>query len=181
MNRAHPAPPDARIPPAGAIGRVGKLAAGAFQLAFVYAVLTHLAPILRVAPAEGAFWVLVAGAFWLVEPTVNLGGIRERTSGSRARWWVVAALVLVAVAGRAVSGRWWSLPAAGFAVAVAVIVHGYMGLSHVASSVIGFPGCELRALAYLVGRARGKTSTFAACPGAWTPLDRWEARIRHRA
>ncbi len=168
------------IPPAGVVGRIGKLGAGAFQLLFVYAVLTHLAAIVRVPPTEGAFWVLVLGAFWLVAPAVNLGAIRERTSGTRTRWWLMVAFAAVAAGGHAMWGTWWSLPTACFAVAVAVIIHGYMGLSHLASAVLGFPGCELRALAYVVGRARGETTTFVACSGAWTPLDRFEARVRHR-
>ncbi len=180
MNPPLPAGHGAAIPPAGVVGRIGKLAAGAFQLLFVYAVTTHLSEILRVPPTEGAFWVLVAGAFWLVAPAVNLGAIRERTSGTRARWWLIVAFAVFAAGGHAMWGTWWSLPTACFAVAVAVIVHGYMGVSHIASAVLGFPGCELRALAYVVGRARGGTTTFVACPGAWTPLDRMEARLRHR-
>ncbi|HEX8724528.1 MAG TPA: hypothetical protein VF737_03955 [Gemmatimonadaceae bacterium] len=93
-----------RLPPAGALGRAGKLAVGALQLSFVYAIATHLAGILRVVPPVGGFWVFIAWAFWLVAPTVNLGAIRERTSGSRARRWAVGAFVLITIAGRTVSG-----------------------------------------------------------------------------
>jgi hypothetical protein len=57
-------------------------------------------------------------------------------------------------------------------------VHGYVGLSHVVAAILGLPGCELRMLAYFVAKARGAPAPLAACPGVWTPLDRWEARRR---
>ena len=165
------------MPPASVIGRVGKFAVGAFQLSFVYAVAAHLASIVHTPPANG-FWIFVVWAFWLVAPAVNIGLIHERTLGSRPRWWVAAVFLVIVGVGHLVTGTWWSLPVAVSVITFAVVIQAYVGLSHVASAVLGFPGCELRALAYLLARAHGAESSFAACPGAWTPLDHWEARVR---
>lgn len=171
----------AAMPPAGVASRVGKLVIGAAQLWFVYAVATHLSHILHIAPNGVGFWIFVGWALWLVGPVANIGLIRQRTIGSRTRWWAIAALVVLAAAGQAVLRDWWWLPTAVFTVGVTVLVHLYVGLCHFVSGVTGFPGCELRALAYLVGRLRGRQSTFSTCSGVWTPIDRWEVRLRHRA
>lgn len=180
MNASPGAPRDARIPPAGVIGRVGKLAVGGIQLAIVYSVATHAASIVRTPPINTGFWIMVAWALWLIPPVANLGLVRERALGSRPRGWTITAFIVTAAIGWVAYRTVWSPPAAMFTVAVALLVHGYVGLCHVASAALGFPGCELRALAYVVGRARGERSTFAACRGAWTHLDRWEAGLRHR-
>lgn len=169
-----------RIPPAGMVGRVGKAVAGLFQLLFVYLVLTHFAGILRKPPTSGAFWIMAAGAAWLTPEVVNIGLLREHALGRRPLMWVVAVFLLVGASGWVIWSRPWSPVAAVFVAGLAVVVHGYMGASHLASALIGFPGCELRALAWAVGRARGDTTTFTPCPGLWTPLDRWEARLRGR-
>ena len=181
VNASPSAAPDARIPPAGVIGRVGKLAVGAFQLSFAYSVASQVASIMRAPPHSAVFWAMVAAAVWLIPMVANLGLLRERALGSRPRWWVVAAFLVVAGTGWVVSRTLWSPPAAAFTIAVVVLVHGYVGVCHIASAALGFPGCELRALAYLVGRARRAEFAFAPCPGIWTPLDRWEARVRRRS
>jgi len=111
----------------------------------------------------------------------NLGLVRERALGSRPRWWIGAAFLVVVVIGWIAFQTIWSPPVAVFIVSIAGVVHGYVGLCHIASATLGFPGCELRATSYVVHRARGESATFAPCPGVWTPLDRWEARMRHGA
>jgi hypothetical protein len=181
MNTAQSAARDKGMPPAGVIGRGGKLIVGAIQLLFVYSVASHASSIMRAPPASLGFWVMVVLAVWLIPLVANLGFIRERSFGSRVQWVVVAVFLVLAGAGWRVSATWWWPPAAAWVSAVAIAIHGYVGVCHLASAVLGFPGCEVRALAYVVGRGRGVGSVFAPCPGFWTPLDRWEARMRHRA
>lgn len=168
------------IPPAGTVGRVGKLAVGVIQLAFAYALVVNAKNIVGGLPRAPDDWIVFLWALWLVPPVVNLGLIRERAWGSRPLWWTVGAIAVVAIVNRVATGSIWAPATAVALLAVAISVFAYAGTCHLLSAIIGFPGCEMRALAYLTARARHDGTPFAPCRGAWTRLDRWELRLRER-
>lgn len=169
-----------RIPPAGAVGRIGKFAVGALELWFVYALTTNAVSIVHDPPHTIGFWVVVLWGFWLVPLVVNLGLLRERTWGAHPLWLALSGVLAVGLVNHLVTGSIWSPATAVATLAVAIGAHAYVGTCHLLSAVLGFPGCELRALAFLAARRGDAMSAFAPCPGLWTQLDRWEMRWRHR-
>lgn len=172
--------PGPRIPPAGVIGRIGKLLVGALEWWFVYALVTHAASIVRAPPRTIGFWVVVVWGFWLVPRVFNLGLLRERAWGAHPFWLAVSGVLAVGLANHLATGSVWSPATAVATLAVAIGAHAYVGMCHLLSAAIGFPGCELRALAFLAARRRDATAAFAPCPGLWTRIDRWEMRWRAR-
>ena len=61
--------------------------------------------------------------------------------------------------------------------------YAHLGLAFVLSAVIATPGCEMRSIPELIGRARGIASEEHRCPAALiTRIDEWESRRqRHLA
>ena len=55
--------------------------------------------------------------------------------------------------------------------------YGHLGLSFVLAAIIATPGCEMRAIPELAGRASGRVTEEHHCPAGFiTQLDEWEHR-----
>ena len=67
--------------------------------------------------------------------------------------------------------------------AVTIYAHLHVGVSHLLAAVTGLRGCEMRVIPYYLTRMRGGAheAELCLCPGFWTPIDRWEAKLRGAA
>ena len=167
-----------KIPPASITGRIDKLLFGSFQLWGVFSIVPHFAELRDDDWATG-LWIFVALAFYLVSFNVRLGLHRVLPFGNAPAG--VALLVGAGLAGVQwlQSEAFWGSTVATYALVVAIAVHLHMGVCHILAAAIGIPGCEMRVLPYLISRLRGASpESFHLCPGLWTPIDRWEARLR---
>ena len=169
----------APLAPAGIIGRIGKFSMGAAQLLGVYSLAGGYMLVTRETPTVGlSFWIFAGLAFALVSWTVNLA--YRRSWGAKPFYVVTALAAAGALYGFATAGTFWSLPFALVVYVVTMYVHGHMGFCHVLAALIATPGCEMRAIDHLRSKLTGNKVSLQICPGIWTPLDNWEARIRNR-
>ncbi|MDX1570229.1 MAG: hypothetical protein R3200_07070 [Xanthomonadales bacterium] len=153
----------------GPIGRLVRLLFGILCLSLVWQVLVHGEPVDLRLPG---YWALAAFALLLVPYVVNIGfGV---VFGTWPRW--ISAGVMLAAAGGSWIGTgellgtplWWLLNA------WLTYVYGHLGISFVLSSVLGTPGCEMRAIPDLFGRVSGSEAREHYCPGFIDSVDRWE-------
>ena len=170
----------ATIPPASITGRIGKLLIGSWQILGVISVAPFFPELLSGFWPTG-LWVFVGLAFYLVLFNIRLGLHRVLPVGNRPA--AVALLIATVLAGVQwlQNGTFWGPTVAIYALVLTIAVHLHMGVCHVLAAIIGIPGCEMRVIPYLLARLRGKRpEELALCPGMWTPIDRWEARLRAR-
>lgn len=170
--------PASTIPPASITGRIGKLLVGLLQIYGVVTIVRYF-PELRHGTWNTGLWVFVGLAFYLVSFNVRLGLHRVLPVGNAP---AVAALVVAGLLAGVEwlrSGGFWGPTLATYALVLTLAVHLHMGISHVLAAVVGMPGCEMRVIPHLLARARGaRRGELSLCPGLWTPIDRWEARVR---
>ena len=163
------------------IGRLVRLALGLLCL-FVLGELIYYRPWTThdpVSTLDNRFLVLLA-PLCILNYVVNIGF--AQSWGRRPR--VISLVVLAAFAGVAY------LVAGSASNAVFGIPHnlwlayfyGHLGFSFVLSAVIATPGCEMRSIPELLGRARGLPAQEHHCPAAFiTRIDAWEQRRFHSA
>jgi hypothetical protein len=169
------------IPPAGKIGRLLRTLAGGFQLYFVWAAVYYFSA-LRDIPFEKqpAFWAFTGLGIYFLPWAINLGFHRTLQIGRQ--WWF-GALTLGALAAAGWSyfqyASVWTPVLSTYLIIAAMYAHGHIGISNLIAGIVGLPGCEMRVIPYFLGRMSGKGTELALCPGLWTPIDRWEAGLRH--
>ena len=168
------------LAPAGIIGRVGKLSMGVAQLLGVYVLVRNYELVVSpVAPRDVGFWIFVGLAFALLSWTINLGF--QRAWRSRPFLIATGLALVTGLFGLTIQGAIWNPSFALVVYVVTVYVHGHMGFCHVLASIIATPGCEMRAIDHVRAMLTGKVAELRICPGIWTRLDEWEARVRGRA
>lgn len=171
------------IPPAGVLGRVGRFFVGAIQVWYSVLAIRYFGALTRPS-LEPGIWILALIAFALFSADIDLGFSRRLRLGRKPLYGALAAVALAGAFDAVAVGTPWGPTAASVILAVTVFTHLHMGTSHLLAAVTGIRGCEMRAIPYLIARARrgGAAAELQVCPGLWTPIDRWEARLRgHRA
>ncbi len=172
---------ESAIPPASITGRVGKLVLGLFQLWYSYQIVIYFAALADLSPArQPGVWIFVAVGWLLLSWDINLGLHRVLKLGQRPLWLALGMAALLAAWDWFQTRSVWGPAVAGFSLAVGVLVHTHMGLSHVLAAIAGFAGCEMRVIpSFLTKLRRGnEEAQLHLCPGMWTPIDRWEAKLR---
>lgn len=158
----------------GPIGRLIRFALGVLCLYVLAAVLyywegTAAKPF---SSLENRILVLLA-PLCIFNYVVNIGFTKNW--GLRPLLFSVIALVLIACVAFLVSGS-VDHPVFGapFNLWLAYF-YGHLGASFVLAAILGTPGCEMRAIPELVGRATGHASEEHYCPvGFITRIDAWE-------
>lgn len=157
----------------GVVGRLVRFLAGAVFLHFFILVMIGYESIVRLQLSIPG-WLGVAYCFYALSFAVNIGFNLEW------KWWPqVIYLFLVLDAGLVSYFLFGSFfgPPLGFALLMLLVFFlGYVGFSFFLAAVLAVPGCEVRAIPYLIGRMRGRPAQEHHCPGFLGPLDEWEAR-----
>ena len=115
-----------------------------------------------------------AFAVWVLPPVVNLGF--GRSWRNRPRLVVLVLGLGATVIDLLVYEQLWAPPLAALVYGTTVYTLAHLGLSFVLATLLGTPGCEMRAIPDLLGRLIGRAAAEHHCPGFITPLDNWEAR-----
>ena len=116
----------------------------------------------------------LAVAFWLLPPVLNLGwGVNWK---NRPRVYFLVLCAAAVVADFAFYGGFWGPPLGVVIYVTSIYTLGHLGISFVLASLIGTPGCEMRAIPDLYGKITGHSRKEHHCPGMMDPIDRWEAR-----
>ena len=166
------------IPPAGVVGRAGKLLVGVLQLWGCFSVWQHFS-YLQQGSWQVGLWLFVISALWLLKFVINLGFRRVLNLGYRPLWAALAVLAVLAGVEYYRVGSVWGIAVTTALLALTMYVHLHLGLSHVFAAITGIDGCEMRVIPYYLSRWFGDGRiALHRCPGMWTPLDRWEARLR---
>ena len=167
------------IPPASVTGRIGKVLIGGVQVWFSWVAIVNFDGLTRPSLHQ-SMWIFAAAAFWLLPFDINLGFHRVLRLGRKPLFVAVAMAGLGAAIDWLRTGVAWGAGVAGVVLAVTIFTHTHMGVSHLLAAVSGIRGCEMRVIPYWIARLRGGAAEaeLYLCPGVWTPIDRWEARLR---
>ena len=159
----------------GVVGRLVRFIAGGICLYFLFVVLIGAGKIVHLQLSILA-WIGVAYCFYAIPYAVNIGLNRNW------KWWPQAIYLFLVLDAGCVSfflfGSFFG-PPMGFALLMLLVfILGYFGISFFLAAILAIPGCEVRAIPYLIGRMLGRPSPEHHCPGFLGPLDEWEARRR---
>jgi hypothetical protein len=159
----------------GPIGRLARLALGVMCLWYVKGLIltsghflndeNHVTPLI---------WNGVLIGLFLISYIVNIGFSRKW-----GKWpAIVSAIVFLALAGFGLLsvGRFETLILAQGIWVWELYLFSHLGIAFMISSLIGTPGCELRAFHDLYSRLTGVATMEHYCPvGPLNHIDRWEA------
>lgn len=164
------------LPRSGPVGRLVRLAFGAWCLYYVWALLYVQSDLLT---AQGQIrpllWNGILPALFLISYVVNIGYSR-----AWKKWpAVVSAGFLIAAAGmsKLILGTFESAISASVFFAWLVYLFGHLGAAFMLSALLGTPGCEMRAFHDLYRKLTGRVVKEHICPiGPLGSIDRWEAK-----
>jgi hypothetical protein len=160
--------------PPGIVGRMIRLLFGVMLLSALLQMLGSGASLfsLAAAPRGWSFWVFVAIAFHVTPYVVNIGFSKNWRRKPQLFVAVVAA-ALIAV-DLAVYGTWWAPPLGTFVWLWLVYFSAHLGVSFMLSTILGTPGCEMRAIPHLWTILSGRSTKEHYCPGPFDQIDKWE-------
>jgi len=157
----------------GPIGRVVRAALGLGALYFAIDMVAYRDEVLGSSAPSFLGWYLgVAIALWVTSDVVNVG--LGRHWGYRPLLFVAAAFSGALALDIMIYGSLWAPPAGVVLLLWMVPVFAYLGGSMLLASLLGTPGCEMRAVPDLRGRLSGHPHVEHACPGPLYAVDRWE-------
>ncbi len=169
----------AKIPPASISGRVLKLITGAIQVWYAVECIRYF-KVLAHPSLETSIWLFVLVALVLFPLAINLGFRRVLKLGRRPLWLALGLAALLAVWDWTQVGTPWGPTVAMGLLALTIYTHLHVGVSHLLSALSGVKGCEMRVIPYYLIRLRGgeEEAELCLCPAFWTPIDRWEAKLK---
>ncbi len=158
----------------GPIGRLVRLSLGVFCLYAFYELYYYLEQTTTqpLSSLDNRV-LLLLGPLCLFNYVVNIGFTKNW--GQLPLIISLAVLVLSAGAAYLVSGSFDS-PIFGVPLNLwFAYFYGHLGVSFVLAAIIATPGCEMRSIPELIGKARGTVSNEHHCPvGFITGIDEWE-------
>lgn len=162
----------------GPVGRWLRAVLGALCLFALFSVVQHL-PATTSHPVAtlDARWPLLLAPLCVFNYVVNIGFGRDW--GTRPLIVSVAALAVAAAAALLVTGAADS-PILGVPLNLWLsYFYAHLGVSFLLAALLATPGCEMRAIAQLLGRLGGRSGAEHHCPVALLgAVDAWEARRR---
>lgn len=119
--------------------------------------------------------ILVLAALFIVNYVVNIGF--GRSWGRRPSYLFLGGSLILAAAASTIFGT-PDHPLLGVWLWLwLVYFYAHLGISFVLSAAIATPGCEMRAIPELIGRASGRSAQEHHCPAAFiTKIDEWECK-----
>jgi len=164
------------LPRPGPVGRIARLAFGALCLGYVISLLQVTGNLFGIdGHIKQIIWNGIIIGLFLVSYVVNIG-----FSKAWKKWPAIisaSTFLLIAVAGFFVQGHVETKLLAQAIWGWELYVYSHLGLAFVLSSVIGTPGCEMRAFHDLYSRLTGNPTKEHICPiGPLHPLAQWKAR-----
>lgn len=170
-------PPTVEYP--GIMGRSLRFFIGVLQIWFLTQTLPYFDRYINSQPTSLwiPYFIGVAIAYYVLPLVVNLGF--SVNWGESLRKGYLAFIAGAIIFNLFAYGNIWGAPLGLLLYLLGVYVHAHLGAAHILAGIIGTPGCEMRAYAHLATILLKRDPTEAAvCPGLWTPLDKWEARIK---
>jgi hypothetical protein len=168
------------LPRPGLIGRIVRLAFAALCLEYVISLLQVTGNFFGSdGHIKSIIWNGIVISLFLVSYVVNIG-----FSKAWKKWPAIisaSTLLLIAAAGFLTQGHVETKLLAQAIWGWELYVFSHLGLAFIVSSVIGTPGCEMRAFPDLYSRITGIPTKEHYCPiGPLHSIDQWEARRTQR-
>jgi len=159
----------------GPVGRVVRLAFGILCIWYVMGLLDVAASLITDdGNVRALVWNGLLPGLFLISYVVNIGF--SRAWGKWPAFASAAVFVVVATIGSLVEGNIETVLPARVIWVWEVYLFSHLGLAFIISSVIGTPGCEMRAFHDLYSRVTGTPTKEHYCPvGPLHPIDQWEA------
>ena len=163
------------LPRPGPAGRIVRLAFGLLCASYVAGLIVISDDLMTVDDhIRSLVWNGVLGSLFLISYIVNIGFSR-----AWKKWpALVSAVVLLVVAafGYLTQGTIETGVLARVVWGWELYVFSHLGISFILASVIGTPGCEMRALHDLYSRLTGSPTKEHYCPiGPLHSIDQWES------
>jgi hypothetical protein len=160
----------------GIIGRLVRLALGVLCLYGLQEIITYRAELIET-PVSSLpnFALLIALCVCIINYVVNIGFSREW--GRLPLYLSLGIFGLTAGASLIIEGSADTGILGISLFAWLFYFYAHLGISFVVASLLATPGCEMRAIPDLVGRASGQGAQEHHCPAAFiTKIDEWEQR-----
>lgn len=164
------------LPRPGPIGRLYRLFMAAICLFVVGLVWRARDPLLAGDADTFASLILpIVFGIFVVNYVINIGfGI---SLGRLPQFVSIGAAIIAAASGQLLFGSASAPPLGLYLAFWLAYLYTHLGLSFLLATLLGTPGCEMRAFADLGGHLKGVRAAEHHCPvGIMQPLDNWEAR-----
>jgi hypothetical protein len=131
----------------------------------------------EISPANTTLWGWIVFSLLLAPYVINIGwGVIWGKWKPRlliVAVWGLGALIGALSEEISISGAVWEAIKA-----TQVYIYGHLGLSFLLSALLATPGCEMRAIAQLIGKTTGNEAREHHCPGFIDNVDRWERGLK---
>ncbi|HJN49252.1 MAG: hypothetical protein QGI68_17985 [Pseudomonadales bacterium] len=161
----------------GSIGRMVRLGMGVLCLYALWQVIIYREELIDTPVSViPNFSVMLAIGLCIINYVVNIGF--SKSWGRMPAYISLAAFGILAGVSYLVGGDWDS-PILGVPLFMwLTYFYGHLGISFTIAAAIATPGCEMRSIPELLGRATGQKAQEHHCPAAFiTKIDEWEKRI----
>lgn len=166
------------LAPPGPLGRLARALSGFGCAFFLYFLILHRHDILS-GSGMIKFGSLVGIAFAVyVFPDVLSLGFGKSWSRKTILFVLIGAVIIVASVGWVGFKSPLSPPLGTLIFIWLAYTYTHLGLALLLASGVATPGCEMRSIPSLWARISGNKSREHLCPGAFTPIDGWEAARR---
>ncbi len=165
----------------GPLGRLVRFALGALCLFALWDIVQHAeTTITQPFSSLDNLALLILAPLCIFNYVVNIGF--SKSWGFRPLAVSLAILALAAGIALLISGS-FDHPIFGVPLILWLgYFYGHLGIAFILSAVIATPGCEMRSIPELIGRASGKASEEHHCPAAFIgKIDEWELKRLNRA
>ncbi len=164
------------LPKPGPVGRIVRLVLGLLCLYYVQGLLDVTNSLMtNGGHIRGVLWNGVIIGLFLVSYIINIGYSR-----AWKKWPAFVSggsFIALAGVGYLIQGSIETELLAGVIWVWELYLFTHLGLAFIVASVIGTPGCEMRAFHDLYSRTTGMPTKEHYCPvGPLHPIDQWEAR-----
>ncbi len=172
--------PSGTLPKPGLLGRGIRLVLGIIILLSEFSVARNLDQIknARRIPGSASLWLLVVVLLFSMRDVINLG-LNVRW-GQKAQFGVVVAALVFIMIDYVFYARIWAPPLGILFCLWFLLTAIPLGVALTLATILGTPGCEMRAYAALFAKMQGHSASEHYCPGGIDFIDHWEAHLGKR-
>jgi hypothetical protein len=169
------------LAPPGPLGRSVRALGGVGCAIFLYFLILHRQDIFSGKGIINLGWLVGIAFAVYVFPDVLSLGLGKSWNRKTLLLALLGAAIIAASVGWVVFESPLAPPLGIFIYFWLIYTYAHLGIALLLASMMATPGCEMRSIPSLWARITGNRYKQHLCPGAFTPLDGWEAARRAKS